>query len=128
MARSLWLWIFALILSCGGDETAPILRIDLGLVEGTDRLALYFYEDSPSCTSLRETVPRARPLLGPFLIPPSPGPEGTAFTRNDVPAGEYSVLVDALSLSGAVIGSGCAEGQLVLDGRSSKVAIAVEPI
>ena len=126
------LGLLAGFIACGGPE-APALSVSFSraaLEQQTASVAISFFAGDETCGSIRGARPRPDALLGPFEA----SFEGTAagepktFTRTDIPAGTYVVLVDALDAAGARIGAGCAQGQRIHDRQVSRIRVVLEPL
>jgi hypothetical protein len=117
---------------CGPeDAAAPTLEIGFArraLLEGSDRLALYFYDGGTSCTAVRAVSPRAPSLHGPYAVrlDDDARSRGVRFALSDIRVGTYVVLLDALDPAGALTGVGCAEGQRVIEGQLSRIRLTVD--
>lgn len=113
--------------ACGDAGPSFELQFsDRALIEEAAKLSFYFYENGQKCTPLRTEMPRPRALLGPFELTLGPeAAEGVTYTTTEVPAGTYVVLVDAVTATGTIAGSGCAEGQQIFDQQRSSITLAL---
>jgi hypothetical protein len=125
------LLLLSAAIACGGEELrAPEMTLafrEQALLEEVDRIAFFFYENNIECTPLRMMVPRPRSLLGPYLatLNDDSRMNGLVFTLNEVPAGTYVVLADALNADGTTVGTGCAQGQQVFDRQRSSITLTI---
>jgi hypothetical protein len=99
------------------------------LSQDTSQVVLYIYDSTITCTEIRQTMPRPPAVLGPFAqdLKPVDRMNGVTLRQDNIPVGTYVIFVDALDGNGKNVGSGCAEGQEVLDRRLSKVQITINP-
>lgn len=112
------------------DRAQPAIVIQLSrhdLLIDAVRVAVYFYDASQSCAVLQAMDVRPPTTVGPFqAILSSMGREsGMTFSLDPIPAGAYSVLVDALDADGRRVASGCASDQMVKSRVTSKIRVQV---
>lgn len=118
----------AALAGCGGDAPAMQIAFDnRALLDRTAFLAIYFYDATQSCTTIRATTPRPVSILGPYRadLDAEGRSRGVVFRLDEVPVGSYTVFVDAIDLEGGNVGSGCAPGQQVFDREVSGIRINV---
>jgi hypothetical protein len=115
--------------ACGQD--APVRFASEALGASTHRLALYYFEPEKRCSELWASSDRSQALHGPFASEPLDDDErenGFTFPMLELPSGTYVIVVDALSASDILVGSGCAESQQVLERRLSFTEIVIHPV
>lgn len=128
--------LWALVaLACGGEpvaESAVSLRFaDADALARTSSLSIQFFRSDNTgdqCTRLRATRPRPRADLGPYrqALDDIARREGSSLRRDDVPVGNWVILVDATDADGNLVGVGCAQGQQVLDRQRTSIAIVID--
>jgi hypothetical protein len=99
------------------------------LLQDSTQVVLYIYDSTITCTEVRQTTPRPPAVLGPFVqnLKPTEQMTGVTLRQDNIPVGTYVFFVDALDGNGKNVGSGCAEGQAVLDRTLSRVQITINP-
>jgi len=119
--------LIALAAGCGGAE--PTLEIRFAAQALLDRaavVAVYFFASPSTCAELR-AGPRPTSTVGPFnaRLDDAARASGIKFRVDDLPVGSYVVVADAHADGGALVGTGCAEGQKVLDRELTKIRILI---
>jgi hypothetical protein len=123
--------LIALCSGCGAESGISIAFESRALLERAATVYVYFYGPEVACQLIRQTTPRPPSVLGPFEAPVTPeGRErGISFTLDHtnmpIPVGTYVVFVDAVDADGAVVGTGCAPGQVIAEKELSQVQVVV---
>lgn len=120
----------AALAACGAEPDPPALTIGFAraeLLADARALALYVYDDAP-CEAVSASTPRPASRFGPFQAPldDRARAEGLSFSLDPLPIGVYTFLVDALGDGGALVGSGCAPSQQLVDGETTQIAITLD--
>ena len=137
MHRSAYLAAHALLIavSCGGAADGAYgvgLRFaDAEALRQTDTIIVSYYVSDgrdDQCSRLRAARPRLRADLGPFrqLLDDTARNNGTTLERSDIPVGVWAVLVDATTADGTQVGEGCAQAQVVTEGKKTSIAIVID--
>lgn len=118
--------LVALAAGCG----VPRMQIAFegqALLDRASFLAIYFYGPNETCAAIRATLPRPVSILGPFQadLDAEGRSRGVVLRFDEVPAGEYTVFVDAIDSAGANVGTGCAPQQQVFDREVSGIRITI---
>ena len=122
------------LVGCGGvGASGSGLSVDFEeatILDDSTAVAIYFYTDDGTaglCNTFRAAVPRARSVLGPYRaeLTAESKKKGLTFLLNDVPVGRWVVLADAVDANGSILGTGCAEGQMVYNRLPATIAVVI---
>ncbi len=120
-----------LISACGGAGSGLQIGFsERALLSRTFAVEVSFHARGRPCEDLRRSRPRPDPQLGPFRVDLGDGERqsGAIFDTEFVPAGRYSVLVDAFDEDRQPIGVGCTEDGVVRNREISVITVVVSPV
>jgi len=120
---------------CGEGVTSAGFGLrftDAAVLSRTSSIAILFYMDEESaeqCTALRTARPRLPADYGPFrqVLDESARRDGTVLPLR-IPVGSWAVLVDATGGDGMLVGTGCAQDQVVADRQRSSITLIVDGV
>lgn len=120
-----------MLAACGdasGPDDVELSIVKQGLLLDAEKVELRFYRRGRSCADLSATLPRVEAVLGPFTLPldATQRREGTVFQSQEIPAGKYVLLGDAIDDGGRVVGTGCTDLAEVRDGEASVIRVVID--
>jgi hypothetical protein len=115
------------LFGCGAPGLLEVEIVRFELAEAAREVDISFFSPPATCASLSSAAARPEPALGPLTtsLSAEDRQKGFRLRVDEVPVGEYVVFAEALSEAQAVVGRGCAEGQLIREGTTTTIRIRI---